>query len=134
MAPNVISALWGTAAALIFLALDGHHLLLRALVSSYELAVVPASGLAEAMLALSARIFPLALTIAAPLLLTLWLTDLALGVAGRSVRELDVLFVSYPLKTALTLLGLGVTARIALGAFARLLDGLEGDLGLLLGA
>ena len=57
---------------------------------------VPAPDWQRPCWRLSARIFPLALTMAAPLLLTLWLTDLALGVAqaaasgaGRAVRLLS---------------------------------------------
>jgi flagellar biosynthetic protein FliR len=131
-APDLVAALWSVVAGLVFLALDAHHLLLAALAASFQLPPHPAATLGEEMIRLSGRIFPLALAFAAPLMLTLWLTDLALGIAQRSVPRLDVLFISFPLKTAVTLAALAISTHLTVTLFGRLLGHLEADLTALL--
>ena len=100
---DLIAGLWGVGAGLTFFALDGHQLLLAALGQSFGVAPLVGSPLASEMLRLSARMFPLSLAIAAPILISLLLVDMALGTAARSLPGLNVFFVTYPLKAALTL-------------------------------
>ena len=93
---------------LVFLLLDGHHLLLRALVGSFD--VVPLAGARLAaggplLLEWTGAFFTTALRLAAPFMITLFLVDVALGVFARVVPQADLFSLSLPLKL---LVGLGV--------------------------
>lgn len=106
---------------LVFLALDGHLLLLRALRDSVSL--VPLGGLALApatgdlIIRAFAGAFVTALKLAAPVLAALFLTSVAVGIVARSVPQMNVFVVGLPLRVAV---GLAVLV-LALPYFAALL-------------
>ena len=85
----------------VFLAVDGHHLLLRGFAVSLE-RVTPGSGLFEVSVpALAAQFgvaFSLGLAMAAPVLVLLLLIDLGLSIMSRTMPQWNVFFVSMPLK------------------------------------
>lgn len=86
---------------LIFILLDGHHEVLRAMVVSFE--VVPLSGgtLAAAsplLLNWVGEFFVTALRLAAPFMVTIFLVDVALGVFARMVPQADLFSLGLPAK------------------------------------
>lgn len=113
-------------AILIFLALDGHHVLLQAVVESFArvpLAVsgISAEGLAMAI-ALAGDIFAVALKIAAPVLVLVLLVNIAMGALARLLPQLNVMAVGFPLNVAAGFLALILSqptvGRILGGAFS----------------
>ncbi len=122
---------WLIAGAL-FLALDGHHLLLQALGQS--LALVPAgsaraSHLWLAMAPASATIFGFGLALAAPALLVLLLVDLALGLVGRVAPQAQVLMLGMGLKPVAGLSAMSIAYAALPGAFSGALARTVLDLG-----
>jgi flagellar biosynthesis protein FliR len=101
------------AALLIFLQLDVHHWLLRAVVSSF--AYLPAGTALATLAAVSGLlhaaggIFLAGLQIAAPALVATLVADVALGFLGKASPQLPVLFIGLAVKN---LLGLAVLAGI----------------------
>lgn len=97
----------------VFLAADGHHLLLRGLALSFE-RVPPGGALPGFDLgALAAQFgvaFSLGLAMAAPVLALLLLIDLGLSVMSRTMPQWNVFFVSMPAKifAGLTVLALSI--------------------------
>jgi flagellar biosynthetic protein FliR len=97
----------------VFLAADGHHLLVRGLALSFE-RIPPGTGLPGLDLAALASqfgvTFSLGLAIAAPVVVLLLLIDLGLSVMSRTMPQWNVFFVSMPLKifAGLTVLALAV--------------------------
>lgn len=95
-------------ALLIFLTIDGHHFLLRALYLSYER--IPLAGadfptsLAQQMSYFTGAIFEIALKVAAPVMVTLFITDVALGFMARVAPQMNVFLVGFPLKIGVGLL------------------------------
>lgn len=111
----VLSSLHQMAALLIYLSLDVHHWLLRALARSFAY-LPPASALATGAVAggllhAAGGIFLSGLQIAAPSLAATLLADVTLGFLGKASPQLPVLFVGIAVKN---LLGLAVL----LGAMA----------------
>jgi flagellar biosynthesis protein FliR len=114
-----VGALYVLLATLVFLELGGVPRLLEALLASYD-AVPLAGGLTAANLrgaawvvaAASARLIEAALALAAPVVVALWLTDLALGMVARVAPQVPVYFVGLPAKgllaVGIVLVGLGV--------------------------
>ena len=89
-------------AIMVFLGVNGHHHLLRALNDSYQL--VPVLGtvfngqLFEFMMQMGAYMFVIALKLAAPVVAALFMADLALGFIARTVPQMNVFVVGLPLK------------------------------------
>jgi flagellar biosynthesis protein FliR len=124
-------------AVFLFLLVDGHHFLLRAL--SFSLERVPPGGglsasvLAGALLPMAGTMFVTTLQVGAPVLGALFLTDAALGFVARAVPQMNVFIVGIPVKIGVGILLLIATAPL----FARLMTWhfsvLEGQLLTLLG-
>jgi len=113
-----LAALYGLLAALVFLELGGVPRLLEALVVSYRAVPLAASlppatlrAAASVVVVSSARLLEAAVALAAPVIVALWLTDLALGMVARVAPQVPVYFVGLPAKGLLAvgvvLLGLG---------------------------
>ncbi len=121
-------------ATLLFLTMNGHHAILSGMVDSFRLVPLGRvafqfAGAAE-LARLSAGVFILAVKIASPVMLALFLTDTALGVVARTVPQMNVFIVGFPLKIAIGLLVVGLTlpifAYVFQGSVARLQDSLSG--------
>jgi flagellar biosynthesis protein FliR len=105
----VLSEFHQMAALLIFLELDVHHWLLRALVRSF--AYLPPGGVvltlaaASGLLHAAGGIFLAGVQIAAPSLVATLVADMALGFLGKASPQLPVLFIGLAVKN---LVGLAV--------------------------
>jgi flagellar biosynthetic protein FliR len=92
-------------ATLLFLALDGHLILITFITRSFELAPVSAqffSGIGwERLIALGSGLFQFGLQLSLPVLATMLVINLTLGVMSRAAPQLNLFSVGFPL-TALT--------------------------------
>jgi flagellar biosynthetic protein FliR len=101
---GVTSHMLNMVSLVIFLFLDGHLHLLRALADSF--ALVPPGGLvispplARDMLELSGGMFTLALKIAAPVIAALFMVELALALMARAAPQMNLLTLGFPVKIA----------------------------------
>lgn len=99
-------------ALLTFLTLDGHLYLLRALVLSFKF--VPPGGLlmgsilTHNVLDLSTEMFSVAVRVAAPVIASLFLVDLALALVGRAAPQMNILMLGFPLKISVGFFFLGM--------------------------
>ena len=97
---------------LTFLSLDGHLYMIKALADSFSL--VPAGGLLlgdvliRQVFDLSAQLFVLALKVAAPVMVALFLTEIALGLMNRAAPQMQVMLIGFPLKIAAGFFFLGL--------------------------
>lgn len=129
----LITRLYETLFYLGLLAVDGHHWLVRALAGSLRVApagdVLIDRGLLDVVLGLFGELFVAGVCFAAPVLVTLALVSLTMGLLARAVPQLNVLEVGFTLRIALGLGALFVFSPLlspALEAlFARLQAGLE---------
>ena len=78
------------------------------------------------VVAASAKLIASGLALAAPVVVALWLTDLALGLIARAAPSVPVYFLGLPLKGLLAigvvLLGLGLLQNALAGGFAELVQ------------
>jgi flagellar biosynthesis protein FliR len=92
-------------ATLLFLALDGHLTLIASVTRSFELAPVNAQFFAgigwERLMALGSGLFQFGLQLSLPVLATMLVINLTLGVMSRAAPQLNLFSVGFPL-TALT--------------------------------
>ncbi len=103
----------------IYLLIDGHHLLLKAVADSFR--SVPLLGLKfsqGAALQLSdtlvSDVFRMGLEIAAPALVTLFLITIAMAFMARTAPEMNIFALSYSLRVAVGL----VVVALGVGVFA----------------
>ncbi len=129
---SVITRLKTILAILLFLILDGHHFLLEAIVYSYR--VVPIGSWQLSNLALnklfhmSARMFVLGIKIASPALVALFLTSVAMGVIARTVPQMNIFFVGFPLRIFVGLLFLSFGLPLFVYVFRSLLNTFQQDI------
>lgn len=111
-------------AVLLFLAVNGHHVFLSAIAESYRLALpldFHFSGeLAQAIAQLAGNIFIIAIKVGAPAVTALLMVDIGFGLIARTVPQMNILIVGFPVKIAMGLIGIG----LALPLMARLVGGI----------
>jgi len=111
-------------ATLVFLSVDGHHLLLRALADSFTLVPLGqahfTAALGTKMMAMFSQIFFIAFRVGAPVIGALFITNMALGVVARTVPQMNVFIVGMPLNLAV---GFMITA-LSMSFFVFVLQGL----------
>lgn len=100
----LVGSFLGLLAALVFLALDGHLMVIAAAAASFETVPVGA-GLrgvdAAAVLHWAAQIFALGVQLALPVLVAMLVANLTLGVLARTAPQLNLLAVGFPLTLVL---------------------------------
>jgi flagellar biosynthetic protein FliR len=123
-------------AGLLFLAVDGHHLLLQAVSESY--AVVPVLGfhmtgaLTQSLVDLSRDMFVVSMKVSSPIIVALVFANIGLGLVARTVPQINIFIVGFPLQIAIGLVGLGLSVPVFLHLTTGLFSGLSGQIALLL--
>jgi flagellar biosynthetic protein FliR len=113
---SILGSFWFLVAMLVFLSINGHHLVLTAFADSYE--VIPpgvvglASSVGELMIKYTAYVFVIALKMAAPVMITLFLTDVALGAIAKTMPTMNVFFVGFPIKIGVGLMVMAMSLPI----------------------
>jgi len=110
---ELISQYQNIIAILIFLALNVHHLFIRAIVKSYELLPPGHFKLGgEAipfLMSLAGHMFSLGIQFSAPILAVLILAGLVMGILARVFPQLNVFMLSFPLNIGVGFLVMGLT-------------------------
>ncbi|KIH77556.1 flagellar biosynthetic protein FliR [Geoalkalibacter ferrihydriticus] len=126
---SVVPQFQNILAILIFLSLDLHHMFLRVLAESYALLAPGQANLSQGALGyviqLSSDIFVLGVKLAAPVLAVLILLSVVLGVMARVFPQLNVFFLSFPIKIALSLLIISATMNLTAAILIREFNGLS---------
>jgi flagellar biosynthetic protein FliR len=112
-------------AVTLLFATNGHLFLLRGFMKSYD--ALPMHPVSIAVLTRTVTdnigtFFISALEIAAPVLVVLFLADLALGLVSRAVPSLNIFVMSFPIKILLTLSLASVAMAMLPGALSSILD------------
>ena len=110
----LLGSLLGMVGLAIFLAVDGHHQLIRALALSAQTVrpgVTTAGFGMEAILIQTGAMFVFGLMLAAPIMLALLLVDLTMAIYARSLPQLNILVLSFAIKVVLGVLLLGLSLR-----------------------
>lgn len=121
---NLLAALYVNLVLVMFLLVNGHHAVLRALGASYERVPIGTgqvgASLTGTVIDMLGLMFVLGTRLALPLILVLLLVELAMGLVSRAAPMLNLMVVGAPLRLLLGLVVLGVmvpmVARTATGA------------------
>lgn len=89
-------------ATLVFLIINGHHLLIEALVKSYEFVPIGkfslSIGMVNQFVVIVGKLFILGFKIGSPILVTIILADVLLGILAKTMPQMNVFIVGMPLK------------------------------------
>jgi flagellar biosynthetic protein FliR len=104
---QVVAEIQMALAMLVFLALDGHHLMLRASFDSYKLVGLGQAGihgvLQARVVALTSQVIQFGIQIAAPVAVSLFAVNVAFGVMAKSMPNLNILVLSMSVSALLGL-------------------------------
>jgi flagellar biosynthetic protein FliR len=113
-ATPVIAQIYEVFFFLVFLALNGHQLILQSLQASFERAPVGklelSGSLAWTAQSLFSQTFAAGIAFAAPVMILLFIASLLVGVLARFVPQLNVMDVGYSIRIGIGLLAMLVTA------------------------
>ena len=134
-----------TFALLFLLAMDGHHLLLNGIFYSYQLIPLTTEFLPfgdEQILTLMIHFFTQSFVIAfqmsIPIVGSLFLVDIALGIVARTVPQMNIFVIGFPIKIIVSLILLVVTMSTTLflvkGLLQTTLEGMRSLMNLLGGS
>jgi len=122
---------------LLFLAVDGHHRLLMAISYSYTLIPVTSAVFKTTFVTSTLKIFiemfSLGIRIAAPFIVAFLICDLVLGIMARTVPQLNVFILSFPMKTGLGMLTIAVVLPVMASLVNNVLSQMEKDMVLIMG-
>jgi flagellar biosynthesis protein FliR len=113
---SILGQFWYLCGTIVFLSINGHHLIISAFNDSYALIppgqVVMNGSVAELMMNYSAYVFVIAIKIAAPVIVSLLLVDVALGVVTRMMPTMNVFILGFGVKVAVGLLVMALSMPV----------------------
>lgn len=129
---SIITQLKYLIAMLLFITVNAHHLFFLAIIQSYQF-VAPLSfhfspNLMQFIFITSKEMFVIGLKIAAPLMAVMIFTNVALGVVARTVPQMNIFIVGFPLQISMGLIFIGLTAPVFIRMTQALFNSLEGKI------
>lgn len=122
---SAVGRFYATLGALLFVVLDGHLLMVQAVVRSFEVFPV-GQGLLEALATmrlhqLGAGLFASAFWIALPVVAMLMFANLALGIVSRVAPQMNIYAIGFPVTLAVGLVGVAATLPMLEQPYAMLM-------------
>jgi len=121
---------------LVFLAVDGHHMLIKAIVDSFSVVhlgqahFTPALG--TKMMSLFSQMFFVAFRVGAPIIGALFITNMALGVVARTVPQMNVFIVGMPINLGVGLLIAATSMSFFVYVMQAIIQGMHRDIVILI--
>lgn len=113
---STLGQFWFLVATLVFLGLNGHHIVISAFNDSYQLIppgqVVMNGSVGELFMTNSAYVFVIGLKLAAPVIVSLLLIDVAMGVLSRMMPTMNVFILGFSVKVGVGLVVVGLSLPI----------------------
>jgi flagellar biosynthetic protein FliR len=118
-------------ATLIFFLINGHHVMLQALFESFRMVplghiVFRPANLVE-FTKLAGAAFIIGIKVSAPVIVTLFITDVCLGIIARTMPQMNILVVGFQVKIFAGLLVLGISLPVFNYVFTQLFSRLSID-------
>lgn len=119
---DVLTQIYELLTMLVFLSIDGHLMMLETLRASFDAVAVGSLSLdgklAEWSVSQAGIVLGRGIQLAAPMMATLFLSDVALGILTRVAPTMNVFVLGFPLKIGITLMFAAITAGTVATIFA----------------
>ncbi|WP_025209903.1 flagellar biosynthetic protein FliR [Hippea sp. KM1] len=104
-------------AILVFLIINGHYVFLQALAMSFEAVKVGSFALNHNIFTIFNKLiitlFDVAFTVLAPVIIALFITQVVFGVIARTMPQMNIMIVAFPLSIAIGFITLGASFMFA---------------------
>lgn len=129
---TVMGQLYIILATLLFIVVRADHIVIRAVVDSYEAAPLAgvgfSAGAAYHVWGLLGKVFETAFRIGGPIIAVLFLATVGLGIVARTVPQMNVLMVGFPLKIGIGLLAATAAVPFVMAVLKRVYGDLPADI------
>lgn len=126
---SVLDQLFYWVVLVIFIQMNGHHIIISAVIDSFTLlkpgAFAYGTELAKKLIAMPAGMFVLGIKMAAPIMAAIILTDSAFGIMTKFAPQMNILTVAFPVKITIGLFMSGLALSIFLIACRSFVSGLD---------
>ena len=129
---SIISQFQYLIAMLIFLIMNGHHIFLYAIAESFR--ILPplgfhfSAGMMQLLLVFVRNMLEVAIKTGAPIIAVLLFLSVGLGLVARTVPQINIFIVGFPLQIAIGLIGIGLTLPVFLRVVEGYFSNLEGEI------
>ncbi len=136
MEMSVIGQFQYMIALLLFLMMDGHHVFLYAIADSFR--VLPpldfrlSGPLLEALMRMVNNMFIVSIKAGAPIVAILFFLSIGMGLVARTVPQINVFIIGFPLQIAVGLIGIGLTLPMFMKVVERCFIQMQAEVGMLL--
>jgi len=119
-------------AMLVFLIMNGHHIFLYAIAESFR--IIPPLGfhfsgeLMQLVVVSVKNMLEVAIKTGAPIIAVLLFTSVGMGLIARTVPQINIFIVGFPLQIAIGLISVGVTLPIFVRVLGSYFSHLEGEI------
>ncbi|MBF8983080.1 flagellar type III secretion system protein FliR [Lutibacter sp. B2] len=108
-------------ATLVFLSINGHHTLIYALKYSFNSVPIGSVGInitiIELLINILSSTFIIAIKMAGPIIVSIFVTNVALGILARTMPQMNIFMVGMPLKVLVGLAILILTGSLYVGVY-----------------
>ncbi|RKD34450.1 flagellar biosynthetic protein FliR [Thermohalobacter berrensis] len=113
-------------AILTFLTINGHHILIKQLVNSFNIVPLGQIGFSDSIfqqfIFIFSQIFVIGFKISAPILATIFLTNVLLAILARTMPQMNVFIVGMPLKILIGILTIVIMIPLYSVVFQHIFD------------
>ena len=127
-----ISQILNLLALMVFFAADAHHMVIRGLIMSFREIPLGGAGIRgpmfEYLTQMTGKVFSLGLQIGAPIIITLFLVEISLGILSRMVPQINVFVEGMPLKIMITIAMLSFSMSLLVPLVGGLFKSMDGEI------
>jgi flagellar biosynthetic protein FliR len=131
LSPTLIGELKYMVVLMVFLLLNGHHYLIEAVYASVRVVPLTTFAMSEStiqvLIRMSTMVFIIAIKMAAPVLMALFLTNLALSLLARAAPQTNIFVLSFQVKVILGLLVMIASAPLVVMVAKASLHAMESE-------
>lgn len=119
-------------AILVFFIINGHHILISALIESYYVVPIGKAAITSVLLKqimyVFTEMFVIAIKVSIPIIGTIFIVDLTLGIISKTMPQLNIFAVGVPLKIVLGLIIVVLTMTIFINILSNMFDSMYLDI------
>lgn len=129
---TVIEHLKSLLAMMLFLAMDAHHILVKAIVVSFRDVPIGSVTIQQSFfqyfISATGRIFMTGFKIGAPIIVTLMFVEVALGMLSRMIPQINIFIEGLPLKILVTVTMFSLSLGVIVPVIVNMFKGMDGEI------
>lgn len=129
---TVLERLFNWIALILFLTFNFHHVLIEAIIKSFEIippgAMTFSSDILNHLVSVFTNSFLISIQLAAPIIIVLFLTDFTLGLISRAVPQIHIFVLGMPIKVLVGLLAISIILPGMTRMYIKTFEGISRDI------